>query len=186
MSRVDSVHLVNEGCAGIAKSWEMKRILLWWKDPVKPEAVFEVILGCSSLCLLGPLPLLFCGSRTEAGSSRPSGDMSLTPHYFWQPILQVGGPGSGKGEVYSGAELSADCWFCASAHQCSCLLLPVLTCQMESWSFLQEERGFPFGCCSNGSDMLLPYLLLMLRMSQLGPCVSKTRLNSKRRLRPPW
>ena len=138
--------------------------------------------------LLGPLLLLSCGSRTHAcrivlGAAELMLTPFLTPLYLAEPTLQAGTWGWGRGNAQWGQSWLQVPDFVLlpsniAASRCLCSLA---RCRLGS--FLQAWRGFPFGWCSSGSDMLLPYLLLLLKRSQLGPWVSKTHLSRKRRPR---
>lgn len=140
--------------------------------------------GLFVVFLLGSLLQLSCGSRTYAGRIVPDLMLTwvLTPHYCGEPTLQVRTWGWERGKAQLGQSWLQTADFCAPAPNVVasyCLCSRARCCL----GFLQARRGFPFGWCSNGSDVLLPYLLLLLRRSQLGPWISKTYLNSKRRLR---
>lgn len=92
--------------------------------------------------LLGSLLQLSCGSRTYAGRNVPDLMLTwvLTPHYCGEPTLQVRTWGWERGKAQLGQSWLQTADFCAPALKCSCLLLPVFSCQMLSWFPAGAER----------------------------------------------
>lgn len=115
--------------------------------------------GVFMALLLVSHPLLSCGFGTdacrivlEAADQRLT--LVLTPHYFWQPILQLGTLGLEKGKYAVGTELAANCRFYAPALKRSCLLLLSslarcslgVSCRWEE-DFLLDDVQIGQTCC---------------------------------------